>query len=298
MERVYGSGDEEIMEQQYLDLLSHVLDCGHDVEDRTGTGTRTMFGAQLRFDLAKGFPAVTTKKLAFNSMKAELLWFIKGSTNVNELRAIQYGEENRDNKEKVTVWDANYENQAKNLGYVGGELGPVYGKQWRGWQSNYTHNEPYDQLQEAIETIKTNPDSRRIIISAWNVDKLDRMALPPCHCFFQFRVINGCLSCQVFIRSNDLFLGAPFNIASYALLTHMVAQVCKLDVGELVYTVGDAHIYNNHFKQVEEQLERKPFEAPKLVLNKDITDINDFTMDDIQLEGYQCHPPIKADMAV
>jgi len=279
--------------QAYLNLLHDILDNGTDVSDRTGVGTRCVFGRQIRFDLSKGFPAVTTKKLAFNSMKAELLWFISGSDNVNDLRALQYGEQNRHNLDKVTVWDANYQNQAMDMGYRDGELGPIYGVQWRNF-----NGEGCDQLQKAIETIKTNPDSRRIIVSAWNPTELQFMTLPPCHVLFQFRVIAGKLNCFMYQRSADAFLGVPFNIASYALLTHMVAQVCKLDVGELVISFGDLHIYQNHFDQVKEQLSREPLPAPKIWLNPAITNIDAFNAADIQLLDYESHDAIKAPMAV
>ena len=300
--------------KQYLDLLDDVMMNGVDSDDRTGVGTRCVFGRQLRFSLQHGFPAVTTKKLAFNSMKAELLWMISGSTNVHDLRAIQYGEENRFNLEKKTVWDDNYNNQALNLGYTDGELGCVYGAQWRRATGIHSiipvakDNPPrteyqyvpivIDQLQQAISTIQNSPDSRRIIIDSWSPSEIHKMALPPCHMMYQFRVIRGKLSCQVYIRSNDLFLGAPYNIASYALLTHMVAQVCELEVGELVYTIGDAHIYKNHFNQVMEQLTRCPHPLPALVLNPDVKSIDDFKMDDIKLDGYIHHPVITAPMAI
>jgi thymidylate synthase len=286
--------------KQYLELLQDVMDNGIDSDDRTGVGTRCVFGRQMRFNLQNGFPAVTTKKLAFNSMKAELLWFISGSTNVNDLRAIQYGEENRFNLEKKTVWDDNYNKQAIDLGYTDGYLGPVYGAQWSaffGVNGDGCLN-TINQLTNAIDMIQNNHESRRIIVSAWNPPQIDDMALPPCHMMFQFRVMRGALSCQVYIRSNDLLLGNPYNVASYAMLTHMIAQVTNLKVGDLIVTIGDAHIYKNHFDQVKEQLSRTPLALPTLKLNPDIRDIDDFKMEDIWMEGYQHLAPIKADMAV
>lgn len=286
--------------KQYLGLLQDILDNGIDSEDRTGVGTRCVFGRQLRFDLQDGFPAVTTKKLAFNSMKAELLWFISGSTNVNDLRALQYGEEHRFNTDKKTVWDDNYNKQAVDLGYADGYLGPVYGAQWSaffGVNGDGCLN-TINQLYNAIDMIQNNPESRRIIVSAWNPPQIDDMALPPCHMMFQFRVIQGTLSCMMTQRSCDVFLGLPFNIASYALLTHMIAHVTNLKVGDLIVSIGDAHIYNNHIAQVTEQLSRTPLSLPTLKLNPDIRDINDFKMEDIWMEGYEHHPAIKADMAV
>jgi thymidylate synthase len=297
--------------KKYLDLLADVMLHGMDSEDRTGTGTRCMFGKQIRFNLEDGFPAVTTKKFAFNSMKAELLWFISGSCNVHDLRAIQYGEAHRYDTSKRTVWDDNYNNEAAALGYKEGHLGAIYGVQWRRSlgvdgitpvakdsppRIEYEHSVvAIDQLKQAIETIKSNSDSRRIIVDSWNPHQIKGMALPPCHMMYQFRVMNGKLSCLVYIRSNDLFLGAPYNIASYALLTHMVAQVCGL--GDLIYTIGDAHIYKNHFDQVAEQLLREPHPLPILSLNPTIKDIDKFTMDDINLGGYIHHPAITAPMA-
>lgn len=292
--------------KQYLDLLKDIVENGEDVSDRTGVGTRCVFGRQLRFDLSKEFPAVTTKKLAFNSMKAELLWFISGSSNVNDLRALQYGEENRFNTEKVTVWDANYENQGKALGYENGELGPIYGVQWRDWLKAYNidlvssgvQTETVDQLGTAIDTIKNNPDSRRIIVSAWNPSEIPDMTLPPCHVLFQFRVINNKLSCQIYQRSCDTPLGLPFNIASYALLTCMVAQICGLGLGELVWVGGDVHIYSNQLDTVKEQLSREPLTLPKLWLNPEVKEINDFTMDDIKLVDYEHHAQLKYEFTV
>lgn len=264
--------------QPYLQLLSEVLVTGTKKEDRTGTGTLSLFGKQIRFDLQKGFPAVTTKKLYFHGVKGELLWFLRGSTNVKWLQ-----------DQNIHIWDEWADEQ--------GNLGPVYGKQWRSWYRPLLQGS-VDQIAQVIESIKTNPDSRRHIVSAWNVAEIEHMALPPCHVLFQFYVANGKLSCQLYQRSADLFLGVPFNIASYALLTHMIAQVCELDVGEFIHTFGDAHIYLNHIEQVKEQLSRKPLPLPRLWLNPDIKNIDDFTMNDIQLLDYKSHPPIKGEVAV
>ncbi|MDH5694254.1 MAG: thymidylate synthase [Gammaproteobacteria bacterium] len=261
----------------YLNLLKHVMENGVRKDDRTGTGTLSVFGHQSRYDLKKGFPVVTTKKLHLRSIIHELLWFLKGDTN------IQYLHDN-----KVTIWDEWADEN--------GDLGPVYGAQWRSWPS--ADGQAVDQIQQVIEQIKTNPDSRRLIVSAWNVGELEKMALPPCHAFFQFYVAEGRLSCQLYQRSADLFLGVPFNIASYALLTHMIAQVTGLGVGEFVHTLGDAHIYSNHMEQVQTQLSRKPLPLPKLELNPAIDDIFDFTFDDIALVGYQSHDAIRAPVAV
>lgn len=263
--------------QVYHQLLQHILDNGVDKGDRTGTGTRAVFGYQMRFDLQAGFPLVTTKKIHWKSVVHELLWFIRGEGNISYL------------KEKgVRIWD---EWAAED-----GSLGPVYGVQWRAWpKPDGTH---VDQLQEVIRQIQTNPDSRRLMVSAWNVADLPDMALPPCHVLFQFFVANGKLSCQLYQRSADVFLGVPFNIASYALLTHMVAQVCGLQVGEFVHCLGDTHIYSNHFAQVQEQLSRSPYPLPTLRLNPDVRQITDFTFDDIHLNDYQFHPAIKAPIAV
>lgn len=261
----------------YLDLLQHILDTGISKSDRTGTGTISCFGYQFRFDLSEGFPIVTTKKLHLRSIIHELLWFIKGDTNVKYLQ---------DNK--VRIWD---EWAAED-----GDLGPVYGKQWRRWEGQ--DGTVYDQLSEVIEMIKTNPDSRRLVVSAWNVAELKDMALMPCHCLFQFYVADGKLSCQLYQRSADVFLGVPFNIASYALLTMMMAQVCGLEYGEFVHTFGDVHLYNNHIDQAKEQLTRLPKELPVMKLNEDVKDINDFTYDDFKLIGYDYHPHIKAAVSV
>lgn len=263
--------------RQYLDLLSHVMDKGTDRGDRTGTGTRGVFGHQMRFDLADGFPMVTTKKLHRKSIIHELLWFVAGDTNITYLQ-----------ENGVKIWDAWADED--------GDLGPVYGKQWRRWEG--PDGKVIDQLKQVIESIKTNPNSRRHIVSAWNPADVEDMALPPCHCLFQFFVADGKLSCQLYQRSADIFLGVPFNIASYALLTHMVAQVCGLEVGDFVHTFGDAHIYHNHFDQVREQLTREPMELPTLELNEDVTDIEGFTYGDVKLLGYQAHPHIAGKVAV
>jgi thymidylate synthase len=261
----------------YLDLMQHVLDNGVKKQDRTGTGTTSVFGHQMRFDLSQGFPMVTTKKLHLRSIVHELLWFIKGETNIQYLR---------DNR--VTIWDEWADEN--------GELGPVYGKQWRRWQS--ADGRIIDQLTQVIEQIKTNPDSRRLIVSAWNVGEIEQMALPPCHLLFQFYVANGRLSCQLYQRSADLFLGVPFNIASYALLTHMIAHVSGLKAGDFVHTFGDVHIYSNHLEQVYLQLSRQPLPLPRLELNPAIKSIFDFRFEDIQVVDYQCHEAIKAPVAV
>lgn len=263
--------------KQYQDLLRHVLETGSLKGDRTGTGTLSVFGHQMRFDLSKGFPLVTTKKLHLRSIIHELLWFLKGETNVQYLR---------DNK--VTIWDEWADEN--------GELGPVYGKQWRSWEA--PNGRKIDQIANVIAEIKRNPNSRRLIVVAFNPGEIENMALPPCHAFFQFYVADGKLSCQLYQRSADLFLGVPFNIASYALLTHMVAQVCNLQPGEFIHTLGDAHLYSNHIEQTKLQLTREPKPLPKLVLNPNIKNIFDFTFDDIQIAGYESHPAIKAEVAV
>jgi thymidylate synthase len=263
--------------QQYLDLLQHILDKGTDKSDRTGTGTRSVFGYQMRFDLAEGFPMVTTKKLHLRSIIHELLWFLKGETN------IQYLKENG-----VSIWDEWADEN--------GELGPVYGKQWRSWEG--ADGQVHDQVKDLIAQIKKNPDSRRLIVSAWNVADLPKMALMPCHTLFQFYVADGKLSCQLYQRSADVFLGVPFNIASYALLTLMVAQVCDLRPGDFVHTFGDVHLYNNHFEQAKLQLTRTPFPLPTMKINLEIKDIFGFKFEDFSLEGYQSHPAIKAPVAV
>ncbi|MBL7544924.1 MAG: thymidylate synthase [Bdellovibrionaceae bacterium] len=262
---------------QYLDLLKHVLDHGEKKSDRTGTGTLSSFGYQMRFNLKNGFPLVTTKKLHTRSIFHELLWFVKGDTNIKYLR---------DNK--VSIWDEWADEN--------GDLGPVYGKQWRAWET--ADGRKIDQLLQVIESIKKDPHSRRHLVVAFNPGEVSKMALPPCHAFFQFYVGNGSLSCQLYQRSADVFLGVPFNIASYALLTHMVAQVCGLGVGEFVHTLGDAHLYLNHVEQAKLQLTRTPMPLPKLVLNPDVKNIDDFKFEDIQVLEYQSHPTIKADISV
>jgi thymidylate synthase len=286
--------------KQYLDLLQHILDNGTVKEDRTGTGTTSVFGYQMRFDLSKGFPLVTTKKTFLKGIISELLWFIEGSTDERRLAELHYGEKAENLVGKNTVWTANADAQGKALGYTNTdtikELGPVYGAQWRSWKG--ANDKAYDQLADVINQIKTNPDSRRIILNAWNVAEIENMALPPCHTFFQFYVANGKLSCQLYQRSADVFLGVPFNIASYALLTMMIAQVCDLEVGDFVHTFGDAHIYSNHMEQVNLQLSRRPHKLPTMNINKDVKDINDFKMSDFELVGYECDEPIKAVMAV
>lgn len=265
------------MMKQYHDLLKHVLAHGSTKDDRTGTGTLSVFGYQSRYNLQEGFPLLTTKKLHTRSIFFELLWFLRGETNIQFLK---------DNK--VTIWD---EWASEN-----GELGPIYGKQWRYWEG--ADGKTVDQISNVIAQIKNNPDSRRHLVIAFNPSDVDKMALPPCHAFFQFYVANGKLSCQLYQRSADIFLGVPFNIASYALLTHMVAQVCDLEVGDFVHTLGDAHIYSNHMDQVHLLLSREPRPLPKLTLNKEIKNIFDFKYEDIKIEGYDPHPVIKAEVAV
>jgi thymidylate synthase len=273
--------------KQYLDLVQHVMENGCQKGDRTGTGTKSVFGYQMRFDLNDGFPMVTTKKLHLKSIIYELLWFLKGDTNIKYLQ---------DNG--VKIWDA--------WADANGNLGPVYGHQWRNWNS-----EEIDQISDLIKELKTNPNSRRMLVSAWNPSVLpdttisfdenvanNKAALPPCHAFFQFYVSDGKLSCQLYQRSADIFLGVPFNIASYALLTMMIAQVCELGVGEFIHTFGDAHIYNNHFEQLELQLSREPKELPKMILNPEIKNIFDFNFEDFTLEGYEPHALIKGNVAV
>ena len=286
--------------KQYLDLMQHVLANGVIKEDRTGTGTTSVFGYQMRFDLNEGFPLVTTKKCHLKAIVSELLWFIEGSTDERRLAEIHYADEAKNLIGKKTVWTANADQQGKDLGYTNSdtikELGPVYGSQWRSWKKN--NGESLDQLSELIHQIKTNPDSRRLILSAWNAGEIDKMALPPCHTFFQFYVAKGKLSCQLYQRSADIFLGVPFNIASYSLLTMMIAQVCDLELGDFVHTFGDAHLYSNHIEQSTLQLSRTPFAKPRMKINKDIKSIFDFKMEDFVLEDYKCHDSIKAKMAV
>ncbi|WP_053366876.1 thymidylate synthase [Bacillus sp. FJAT-27245] len=263
--------------KQYLELCRHVLKNGTEKDDRTGTGTFSTFGYQMRFDLSEGFPLVTTKKLHLRSIIHELLWFLNGDTNV------RYLQENG-----VRIWNEWADEN--------GELGPVYGKQWRSWEG--ADGKVVDQISELIDQIKTNPDSRRLIVNAWNVAEIDNMALAPCHCMFQFYVADGKLSCQLYQRSADLFLGVPFNIASYALLTLMVAQVCDLEPGEFVHTFGDVHIYKNHVEQVKEQLGREPRKLPKMTINPEVKDIFSFKYEDFVLEGYDPHPHIKGVVSV
>lgn len=263
--------------QQYHALLQHILDNGTDKSDRTGTGTRSVFGYQMRFDLKEGFPLVTTKKVHLRSIIHELLWFLKGETNIAYLK-----------ENGVSIWDEWADEN--------GELGPVYGKQWRSWEG--ANGVVVDQVKDLIAQIKKNPDSRRLIISAWNVADLPKMALMPCHTMFQFYVANGKLSCQLYQRSADVFLGVPFNIASYALLTMMIAQVCDLEYGEFVHTFGDVHIYSNHMEQVQLQLSRTPYPLPTMKLNPSIKDIFEFKFEDFTLENYRSHPAIKAPVAV
>lgn len=263
--------------KQYHDLLRHVLTQGTVKSDRTGTGTISVFGYQMRFDLQKGFPLLTTKKLHTRSIFHELLWFLKGETN------IQYLKEN-----KVSIWDEWADER--------GELGPVYGKQWRSWEA--ADGTTIDQISNVISEIKRNPDSRRLLVVAFNPSDINKMALPPCHAFFQFYVADGKLSCQLYQRSADIFLGVPFNIASYALLVHMVAQVCDLEVGEFIHTLGDAHIYSNHLDQVKLQLSRECRPLPQLKLNPNVKNIFDFKYDDIEITGYDPHPAIKGEVAI
>lgn len=263
--------------QQYQQLLQHILDNGISKTDRTGTGTLSYFGYQMRFNLADGFPMVTTKKLHLKSIVYELLWFLNGDTNVQYLK---------DNG--VSIWN--------DWADENGDLGPVYGKQWRSWETR--NGNTIDQISEAIQQIKNNPDSRRIIVNAWNVGELSEMALMPCHALFQFYVANGKLSCQLYQRSADVFLGVPFNIASYALLTIMVAQVCELEVGEFIHSFGDVHLYNNHIEQAKLQLSRNCYPLPQIILNKNVKDVFEFKFEDFVLENYQYHPHIKAVVAV
>lgn len=263
--------------KQYLELLRHVRHHGVDRDDRTGTGTRSVFGWQMRFNLADGFPLVTTKKVHLRSIIHELLWFLKGETNIAYLR-----------ENKVTIWDE--------WADANGNLGPVYGAQWRSWPA--ADGRAIDQISEVVQLIKTNPNSRRLIVSAWNPAEIPKMALAPCHCFFQFYIGNGRLSCQLYQRSADIFLGVPFNIASYALLTMMMAQVTGLQPGDFVHTLGDAHLYLNHFEQADIQLMRTPFPLPTMEMNRGVKTIFDFKFEDFKLQNYQCHPGISAPIAV
>ncbi len=263
--------------QAYLQLLQHILDTGTDKADRTGTGTRSVFGYQMRFDLSKGFPVTTTKKLHLRSIIHELLWFLKGDTNIAYLKENQ-----------VRIWDEWADEN--------GNLGPVYGHQWRCWPT--PNGGSIDQITDLVNSLKNNPDSRRHIVCAWNVADIGKMALPPCHCLFQFYVANGKLSCQLYQRSADVFLGVPFNIASYALLTLMLAQVCNLEPGEFIHTFGDVHLYSNHFDQAKLQLSRTPFELPTMKINPAVNNIFGFSIDDFELTNYQSHPHIKAEVAV
>ena len=263
--------------EQYLNLMRHVLDNGTDKEDRTGTGTRSVFGHQMRFNLEDGFPMVTTKKLHLKSIIHELIWFLAGDTNIKYLK-----------ENGVRIWDEWADEN--------GDLGPVYGHQWRSWPT--PDGRTIDQISNLIHMIKTNPDSRRLIVSAWNPSDIPRMALPPCHCLFQFYVADGKLSCQLYQRSADIFLGVPFNIASYSLLTLMIAQVCGLKPGDFVHTFGDAHLYSNHFEQAREQLSRDPKPLPDMHINPHVTNIFDFKFEDFELVGYDAHPHIKAAVAV
>ncbi len=263
--------------RQYLEFMQHVRDNGHRKADRTGTGTLSVFGYQMRFDLAQGFPLLTTKKVHTKSIIHELLWFLRGETNVRSLQAAG-----------VTIWDE--------WADADGELGPVYGYQWRSWPA--PDGQPIDQIANVLAEIRRNPDSRRLIVSAWNVGDIPQMKLPPCHAFFQFYVAGGKLSCQLYQRSCDIFLGVPFNIASYALLTHMVAQQCDLGTGDFVWTGGDCHLYLNHLEQVDAQLARTPFPLPQLVIHRRPDSLFDYRFEDFEIAGYRCHPAIKAPVAV
>ena len=263
--------------QQYLDLLKTVRDTGTRKGDRTGTGTLSVFGHQMRFDLADGFPVLTTKKLHLRSIIIELLWFLRGDTNIKWL-----------NENKVSIWDEWADGN--------GDLGPVYGHQWRSWPAR--DGTTIDQISSVVERIRKTPDSRRLIVTAWNPADVDKMALPPCHCLFQFYVADGRLSCQLYQRSADIFLGVPFNIASYALLTHMVAHVTGLKAGEFIHTLGDAHIYSNHLEQADEQLTRTPHGLPRLVMKRDVTSLDEFVYEDFEITGYEAHPSIAAPIAV
>ena len=289
----------------YLKALADVLSSGEEKTDRTGTGTKSIFGYQMRFDLTKGFPAVTTKKLAWKSVVGELLWFLEGSMNERRLAEITYGKDRSELTEKRTIWTDNAENQGKELGYSDGMLGPVYGFQWRNFGGEIYNSAPHlkgtDQIEWLINEIKTNPDSRRLILSAWNSNQIDKMALPPCHTLAQFYVSNGKLSCQMYQRSADLFLGVPFNIASYSLLTHIIAKITNLEVQDFVLTVGDAHIYTTHYEAVNTQLQRTPQELPTLNIIKDFSSLEEvlgLDVSDFQLDNYNPLSAIKAEMAI
>ncbi len=275
--KIYICGESQSAMKQYLDLVQHILDKGVEKEDRTGTGTLSCFGYQMRFDLQEGFPMVTTKKLHLKSIIYELLWFLKGDTNV------KYLQENG-----VRIWNAWADDN--------GDLGPVYGKQWRSWEK--PDGGSVDQIANLIKTIRTNPDSRRMIVNAWNAGELQDMALTPCHCLFQFYVADGKLSCQLYQRSADTFLGVPFNIASYALLTMMIAQVCGLEAGEFIHSFGDVHLYKNHLEQANTQLSRGIRKLPKMIINSEVKEIDDFKFEDFELRDYDPHPHIKAAVAV
>lgn len=294
--------------QQYLDALQYILDNGEDVSDRTGIGTKSVFGYQMHFDLRKGFPAVTTKRLAWKSVVGELIWFLEGSTDERRLAEITFGRDRTELVGKSTIWTANADKQGRDLGYANWdfrkELGPVYGSQWRNFDgSNLKYGDKgRDQIEWLVNEIQTNPDSRRLILSAWNPNCVDRMVLPPCHTLAQFRVNNGKLSCQLYQRSADMFLGAPFNIASYSLLTHMIAQVCDLEVAYFVHAIGDAHIYNTHMDVVREQLKRKPKNLPTLKMPEfkslDLSVIEELCTADFELINYDPMESLKAPMAV
>ena len=279
--------------KQYLDSLKHILENGEDVSDRTGVGTRSVFGYQMRFNLQEGFPAVTTKRLAWKSVVGELLWFLEGSTDERRLAEITHEKNRAELKHVNTIWTANADHQGALLGYKNGELGPVYGKQWRDFGG-------VDQITTLINQISDSPDSRRLILNAWNVGELDAMTLPPCHTMSQFKVVNNKLSCQLYQRSADMFLGVPFNIASYSLLTHMLAQICGLRVGEFIWTGGDCHIYSNHTEQVKQQIERQPKNMPFLAMPKfsSLEELIKTKPSDYTLVGYDPMPSIKAEMAV
>lgn len=289
----------------YLDALQEILDFGDEKTDRTGVGTQSIFGYQMRFDLTRGFPAVTTKRLAWKSVVGELLWFLEGSMDERRLAEITYGKDRSELEDKRTIWTDNSENQGKELGYPDGFLGPVYGFQWRNFNGAVYNSAPHlkgvDQIEWLINEIRTNPDSRRLILSAWNPNQIDKMALPPCHTLAQFYVRNGKLSCQMYQRSADLFLGVPFNIASYALLTHIIAKITNLEVQDFVHTVGDMHIYTTHYEAVNEQLQRIPQELPTLKIIKDFSSIEELLeldVADFQLNNYNPLSAIKAEMAI